>query len=136
MLKILADRLAEAFAEVLHHQVRQEIWAYAPDEGFDLTSILKESYRGIRPAPGYPACPDHSEKLKIFRLLNAEEDAEIHLTESYAMYPAAAVSGYYFAHPESRYFMVNRIQEDQIEDYSQRKGLSTDELKKLLNQNT
>lgn len=136
MLKILADRLAEAFAEVLHHQVRQEVWAYAPDEDFDLVNILKETYRGIRPAPGYPACPDHSEKLKIFKLLNVEKEAGIQLTESYAMYPAAAVSGYYFAHPESRYFMVNRVQEDQIKDYSRRKGLSTGELKKLLNQNT
>jgi len=135
MLKILADRLAEAFAELLHHKIRQEIWAYAPEEDFEITRILKETYRGIRPAPGYPACPDHNEKVKIFNLLNATEEAEMELTESYAMYPAASVSGYYFAHPESRYFMVNKIQEDQLKDYAKRKNLDLPSLKKLLNQN-
>jgi len=135
MLKILADRLAEAFAELLHHKIRQEIWAYAPEEDFEITRILKETYRGIRPAPGYPACPDHNEKVKIFNLLNATEEAEMKLTESYAMYPAASVSGYYFAHPESRYFMVNKIQEDQLKDYAKRKNLDLPSLKKLLNQN-
>lgn len=135
MLKILADRLAEAFAELLHHKIRQEIWGYAPDEDFNLTRILKETYRGIRPAPGYPACPDHSEKVKIFDLLKAREEAHMELTESYAMYPAASVSGYYFAHPESRYFMVNKIQEDQINEYAKRKNLDIESLKKLLNQN-
>ncbi len=135
MLKILADRLAEAFAELLHHRVRQEFWGYAPNEHFDLESILKESYRGIRPAPGYPACPDHSEKVKIFNLLQAEQEAQMQLTESFAMYPAASVSGYYFAHPQSRYFMVNKIQPDQIEDYGQRKGWKAEDFRKLLNQN-
>ncbi len=135
MLKILADRLAEAFAELLHHRVRQEFWGYAPYEHFDLESILKESYRGIRPAPGYPACPDHSEKVKIFNLLQAEQEAQMQLTESFAMYPAASVSGYYFAHPQSRYFMVNKIQPDQIEDYGQRKGWKAEDFRKLLNQN-
>ncbi len=135
MLKILADRLAEAFAELLHHKIRQEIWAYDPEENFDLTRILKETYRGIRPAPGYPACPDHSEKDKIFKLLRAREEAQMALTESYAMYPAASVSGYYFAHPESRYFMVNKIQEDQIKEYAKRKDLDRSQLKILLNQN-
>ncbi len=135
MLKILADRLAEAFAELLHHHVRQEFWGYAPNEHFDLESILKESYRGIRPAPGYPACPDHSEKVKIFNLLQAEQEAQMQLTESFAMYPAASVSGYYFAHPQSRYFMVNKIQPDQIEDYGQRKGWKAEDFRKLLNQN-
>lgn len=136
MLKVLADRLAEAFAELLHHRVRTESWAYAPEETFDMEVILKESYQGIRPAPGYPACPDHSEKEKIFHLLLASEKADIHLTESYAMYPAAAVSGYYFAHPESRYFMINRIQDDQIADFSKRKGLTEEQVRKYLNQNT
>jgi 5-methyltetrahydrofolate--homocysteine methyltransferase len=135
MLKILADRLAEAFAELLHHRIRQEIWAYAPDEDFDLGHLLKENYRGIRPAPGYPACPEHSEKEKIFNILNASKEAQMELTESYAMYPAASVSGYYFAHPESRYFMVNKIQEDQLIDYAKRKNIEINKLKKLLNQN-
>ena len=135
MLKILADRLAEAFAELLHHQVRQKEWAYAPEESFDIKRILKESYRGIRPAPGYPACPDHSEKEKIFRLLQATEKAKIELTESFAMYPAASVSGYYFAHPNSRYFMINKIQEDQIKDFAVRKKMKVVDVKKLLNQN-
>lgn len=135
MLKILADRLAEALAELLHHRVRKVDWGYAKEEDFDIKVILKESYQGIRPAPGYPACPDHSEKEKIFNLLQAREKAQMKLTESYAMYPAASVSGYYFAHPESRYFMVNRIQEDQAKLYSQRKGMAMGDLKKLLNQN-
>ncbi|WP_253939368.1 methionine synthase [Lentimicrobium sp. L6] len=135
MLKILADRLAEALAELLHHKVRLENWGYAPEEDFDISTILKETYQGIRPAPGYPACPDHSEKEKIFRLLEAREKAQIELTESYAMYPAASVSGYYFAHPDSRYFMVNKIQEDQATAYAERKGMSLEDLKKLLNQN-
>lgn len=135
MLKILADRLAEAFAEVLHHKIRQDFWGYASEESFDIEIILKEKYRGIRPAPGYPACPDHSEKLKIFALLQAEEEAKMQLTENFAMYPAASVSGYYFAHPESRYFMVNKIQEDQIEEYCQRKDWTREEIRKSLNQN-
>ena len=135
MLKILADRLAEAFAEVLHHKIRQEFWGYASEEAFDIDIILKEKYQGIRPAPGYPACPDHSEKLKIFALLQAEDEAKMQLTENFAMYPAASVSGYYFSHPESRYFMVNKIQEDQIEDYCQRKNWKREEIQKLLNQN-
>ena len=135
MLKILADRLAEALAELLHHKVRLENWGYAPEENFDINTILKETYQGICPAPGYPACPDHSEKEKIFRLLEAREKAQIQLTESYAMYPAASVSGYYFAHPDSRYFMVNKIQDDQSTAYAERKGMSMVDLKKLLNQN-
>jgi len=136
MLKILADRLAEAFAELLHHKIRSEVWAYTPREAFDIESFLKENYQGIRPAPGYPACPDHSEKKKIFRLLQASEKAHIELTESFAMFPAASVSGYYFAHPEAKYFMVNKIQDDQIEDYANRKGMSISAVKTLLNQNT
>jgi len=135
MLKILADRLAEGLAEWLHFKVRTHDWAYAAEEAFEIGNILKESYQGIRPAPGYPACPDHSEKEKIFQLLQASEKAQMQLTESYAMYPASSVSGYYFAHPESRYFMVNRIQEDQVQAYAKRKGMAMDELKRLLNQN-
>ncbi|NOR86440.1 MAG: methionine synthase [Bacteroidales bacterium] len=135
MLKILADRLAEAFAELLHHKVRQEYWAYIPDEDFNLEQILKETYKGIRPAPGYPACPDHSEKEKIFKLLKAREKAGIELTESYAMYPAASVSGYFFAHPESKYFMVNKIQDDQMESFANKKKMKVHEIKKLLSQN-
>jgi 5-methyltetrahydrofolate--homocysteine methyltransferase len=107
MVKVLADRLAEAFAEKLHERVRKEFWGYAPDESFDNNSLLKEKYQGIRPAPGYPACPDHSEKDKIWKLLNVEENTGISLTENHAMYPAASVSGWYFSHPDARYFSVS-----------------------------
>ncbi|MCK5776386.1 MAG: methionine synthase [Bacteroidales bacterium] len=112
MLKLLADRLAEAFAELLHYKIRTVDWGYSPNEPFDKAAFVKEAYQGIRPAPGYPACPVHSEKGKIFELLNATEETGITLTESYAMYPTASVSGYYFGHPDSRYFMVGEIQED------------------------
>ncbi len=135
MLKILADRLAEALAEMLHFKVRKDYWSYAEEEVFDIKQIHKEKYIGIRPAPGYPACPDHSEKEKIFDLLQATEKVDILLTESWAMSPAASVSGYYFAHPNAKYFMVNKIKEDQMQDYAQRKGLSNEEIKKLLNMN-
>jgi 5-methyltetrahydrofolate--homocysteine methyltransferase len=118
----LADRLAEAFAEALHRKVRTELWAYAPDEPFDLDALIGEQYRGIRPAPGYPAQPDHTEKATLFSLLDATEAAGIVLTESFAMTPPAAVSGLYFAHPESHYFGVGRIERDQVEDYARRKG--------------
>ena len=106
MAKVLADRLAEAFAERLHQRVRKEFWRYAADESLNNDSLLHEKYMGIRPAPGYPACPDHAEKDKIWKLLNVEENTGITLTESRAMYPAASVSGWYFSHPESRYFSV------------------------------
>jgi 5-methyltetrahydrofolate--homocysteine methyltransferase len=118
----LADRLAEAFAESLHRRVRTELWGYAPDEPFDLDALIGETYRGIRPAPGYPAQPDHTEKATIFRLLNAEDATGLELTESFAMTPPAAVSGLYFAHPQSHYFGVGRIDRDQVEDYARRKG--------------
>jgi 5-methyltetrahydrofolate--homocysteine methyltransferase len=124
MLKALADRLAEAFAESMHERVRKEFWAYAADESLSSEQLIKEKYRGIRPAPGYPACPDHTEKATLFSLLNATENTGITLTESYAMYPAASVSGWYFAHPDSRYFNVGKIAKDQTLDYSQRKGMS------------
>ncbi|HET6444568.1 MAG TPA: methionine synthase [candidate division Zixibacteria bacterium] len=123
MAKALADRLAEAFAEHLHARVRREFWGYAAGEEFDNRALIDEKYRGIRPAPGYPACPDHTEKGTLFKLLGGEANTGITLTESYAMNPAASVSGYYFSHPESRYFGVGRIGRDQVEDYAKRKGM-------------
>ncbi len=135
MLKVMADRLAEAFAEHLHERIRKEFWGYAPDEDLTLEEILKEKYQGIRPAPGYPACPEHSEKDKIFDLLKVTEKTGIRLTENYAMYPAAAVSGYLFAHPDSQYFNVGKLLNDQIEDYAKRKGMSVEKIKRLLNTN-
>lgn len=132
MLKSLADRLAEAFAELMHKKVRTEMWGYAQEENLSNEELIAEKYKGIRPAPGYPACPEHSEKAKLFKLLNVEENIGIQLTESFAMYPAAAVSGWYFSHPESRYFGINRIAEDQKLDYLDRKG--TEFEVRLLNQ--
>ena len=123
MLKALADRLAEAGAEYLHQVVRKDFWGYAEDETLENEQLIKEAYQGIRPAPGYPACPDHTEKEKLFQLLNATEHTSISLTESYAMYPASAVSGWYFSHPESQYFNVGKIDQDQLHDYAQRKGI-------------
>ncbi|MBP6977954.1 MAG: methionine synthase [Bacteroidales bacterium] len=134
MLKILADRLAEAFAELLHLRVRKEFWGYVADEGLDLPAILKEEYTGIRPAPGYPACPEHSGKRTLFDLLQVEQNAGISLTESYMMVPAASVSGYYFAHPFARYFNLGRIGRDQVTDYARRKGIDLQSAEKLLNQ--
>jgi 5-methyltetrahydrofolate--homocysteine methyltransferase len=122
LLRALADRLAEAFAERMHERVRKEFWGYAPDENFSNTDLIKEGYRGIRPAPGYPAQPDHTEKGTLFTLLDAEAKAGIKLTESFAMWPGSAVSGFYFAHPESRYFGTGKIERDQVEDYARRKG--------------
>jgi 5-methyltetrahydrofolate--homocysteine methyltransferase len=123
LAKALADRLAEAFAERMHERVRREFWGYAPDESLDNGALIAEAYRGIRPAPGYPACPDHTEKGTLFQLLKAPERAGITLTSSYAMQPAAAVSGYYFSHPEARYFGVGRVDRDQVQDYARRKGM-------------
>ncbi len=131
MLKALADRLAEAFAEHLHQRVRREFWGYAADEALDSEALIREEYRGIRPAPGYPACPDHTEKADLFELLDAP-NVGITLTENYAMWPAAAVSGFYFAHPESQYFAVGKIERDQVEDYARRKGLSLPEAERWL----
>ncbi|MBE0538570.1 MAG: methionine synthase [Ignavibacterium sp.] len=132
MTKALADRLAEAFAEYLHKLVRKEYWRYAPDENLTDEELVKEKYIGIRPAPGYPAQPDHTEKPIIFSLLDAERNAGITLTESMAMYPAASVSGLYFSHPESRYFNVGKIEKDQVLDYHRRKGMSVEEIEKWL----
>ena len=136
MLKALADRLAEALAEKMHRQVRKDIWAYDPGETLDNEALISEAYTGIRPAPGYPACPDHSEKRKIFDLLQAETNSGMSLTESYAMLPAASVSGYYFSHPQSRYFVLGNILEDQLQDYANRKGLSVEAARRLLAANT
>ncbi len=132
MAKALADRLAEAFAERMHERVRREFWGYASDEALDNAALIREEYRGIRPAPGYPACPDHTEKRLLFNLLNAEACTGIHLTESFAMVPAASVSGLYFGHPESRYFGVSKIERDQVEDYARRKGINPKEAERWL----
>lgn len=121
LLKALADRLAEAFAERMHERVRKEFWAYASDESFDNAELIAEAYSGIRPAPGYPACPDHSEKKTLWELLQPDVNAGIELTESFAMTPTAAVSGWYFAHPEARYFGTGKIQQDQLNDYAERR---------------
>jgi len=122
MLKALADRLAEAAAEHFHERVRRELWGYAADESLTNEQLVREEYHGIRPAPGYPACPDHTEKAKLWQLLDAERNAGIRLTDSYAMYPTAAVSGWYIAHPQSRYFGLGKIDRDQVADYARRKG--------------
>ncbi len=132
MLKALADRLAEAFAELLHARVRREFWGYAADEQTSTEDLIDEKYRGIRPAPGYPACPDHTEKRALFELLDAPNKAGITLTESFAMLPTAAVSGFYFSHPQSQYFATAKADKDQIEDYAQRKGLSLEEIERWL----
>ncbi|RMG28327.1 MAG: methionine synthase, partial [Gammaproteobacteria bacterium] len=123
LLKALADRLAEAFAELMHARVRREFWGYAPDERLDNAALIREEYQGIRPAPGYPACPDHTEKALLWKLLDPVTNAGISLTESFAMVPTAAVSGWYFSHPQSRYFAVGKINRDQVEDYARRKGM-------------
>lgn len=132
MAKALADRLAEAFAELMHERVRKEFWGYSPDENFTNEELIKEKYVGIRPAPGYPACPDHTEKATIFELLQATEKIGLQLTESFAMYPAAAVCGMYFAHPESRYFGLGKISKDQVVEYAERKQMSIEETEKWL----
>ena len=132
MVKALADRLAEAFAECMHERVRKEFWGYADDEQLRKDDLIRERYRGIRPAPGYPACPDHTEKGTLFDLLKATENAGIELTEHFAMYPTAAVSGWYFSHPESKYFAVGKIGVDQVEDYAERKGISKAEAERWL----
>lgn len=135
LVKALGDRLAEAFAEYLHLKVRQEIWGYASDEKLSKEDLIKENYTGIRPAPGYPACPDHLEKPTIWKLLNVEEEIGVKLTESMAMWPAASVSGYYFAHPESKYFGLGKIKKDQVEDYAKRRNISIEIAMKWLSPN-
>lgn len=132
MAKILADRLAEAFAELLHQKIRKEIWAYSPDEDLPLSQMLSENYSGIRPAPGYPACPDHRGKQFIFDLLNVPSNTGMGLTENYAMTPGASVAGFYFSHPESKYFTVGKVQQDQVRDYARRLGVSVEEVEMFI----
>ncbi|MGB1020118.1 MAG: methionine synthase [Flavobacteriaceae bacterium] len=135
MIKALADRLAEAFAEKLHEIVRTQVWGYASDEKLNNEALIEEQYQGIRPAPGYPACPDHLEKKTLWEFLEVEQTIGVQLTESLAMWPAASVSGYYFAHPQARYFGLGKIKEDQLKSYSQRRGIKLDEARKWLNPN-
>jgi 5-methyltetrahydrofolate--homocysteine methyltransferase len=134
MVKALADRLAEAFAEYLHKRVREE-WGYGNAEKLTNEELIREKYRGIRPAPGYPACPDHTEKRLLFDLIQAEKNAGITLTESFAMLPAASVSGAYFAHPDAKYFAVGKIGKDQVEDYARRKGMDQRTIERWLSPN-
>ncbi|HWV40042.1 vitamin B12 dependent-methionine synthase activation domain-containing protein, partial [Pseudorhodoplanes sp.] len=131
MMSALADRLAEAFAEHLHERVRREFWGYAPDEKLTPADLIAESYQGIRPAPGYPAQPDHTEKATLFRLIGGERIG-VTLTESFAMWPGASVCGLYFSHPQSHYFGVGKIERDQVEDYARRKGWSVEECERWL----
>ncbi|MBE7640972.1 methionine synthase [Salegentibacter sp. BLCTC] len=135
MIKALADRLAEAFAEYLHKKIRREDWGYAPEENLSNEELIKETYKGIRPAPGYPACPDHLEKLSIWEILKVKERIGVKLTESLAMWPAASVSGYYFANPEARYFGLGKIKDDQVKDFAERKGIPLKQAEKWLNPN-
>jgi 5-methyltetrahydrofolate--homocysteine methyltransferase len=135
MAKALADRLAEAFAERLHERVRKELWGYAADEKLDNEALVREEYKGIRPAPGYPACPDHTEKELLFKLIDATKNTGVKLTESFAMWPAAAVSGFYFSHPDSAYFAVGNLGKDQVEDYARRKGMDLVTLERWLSPN-
>ena len=132
MLKALADRLAESFAERLHERVRREFWGYAPDEKFDNDALMREAYQGIRPAPGYPACPDHTQKGTLFDLIDPPGNAGITLTENYAMHPAASVSGFYFWHPDARYFVIGKLGRDQVEDWAERKGMTIEEAERWL----
>ncbi|CCQ70571.1 5-methyltetrahydrofolate--homocysteine methyltransferase [Crocosphaera watsonii WH 0402] len=132
MIKALADRFAEAFAEYLHKEVRTKHWGYAVDENLDNDELIKEKYRGIRPAPGYPACPDHLEKLTIWEMMQVEERIGVKLTDSLAMWPAASVSGYYFAHPEAKYFGLGKIKQDQVQDFAERKHITLEKAQKWL----
>jgi len=131
MLKAIADRLAEAFAEWLHRRVRTELWGYVPGEDLGTDALVREEYRGIRPAPGYPACPDHAVKAPLFALLDAGA-AGLTVTESFAMWPAASVSGFYLAHPDARYFAVGRIGDDQLADFARREGIPLDAARRRL----
>jgi len=132
LLKAIADRLAEACAEYMHEQVRKEHWGYAMDESLDNAALVSEAYKGIRPAPGYPACPDHTEKASLWKLLDVENKTGITLTESFAMFPTAAVSGFYYAHPESSYFAIGKVGRDQVEDYAKRKGMPLQKVERWL----
>ena len=132
LVQVLADRFVEAFAECLHEKVRKEYWGYEKNESLSNEQLIGEEYKGIRPAPGYPACPDHTEKWKLFDLLNATEEIGIVLTESLAMDPPASICGWYFAHPQSHYFGLGKIDRDQLEDYAKRKGMSIDDAERWL----
>ena len=132
MIKAVADRLAEAFAELMHAKIRKELWGYAPQEAFNNEELIRERYQGIRPAPGYPACPEHTEKGILFDLLEVEKNTGISLTESFAMYPAASVSGFYFMHEEAKYFGLGKIEKDQVESYASRKGWTIEQAEKWL----
>ena len=135
LLKAVADRLAEALTEFMHEKIRKEIWAYSKNESYSNEELIEEKYIGIRPAPGYTACPDHTEKIKIFKLLEAEKRIGVSLTESMAMTPNSSVSGYYFSHPKSKYFSVGKVQDDQISDYAKRKEMTINEVEKWLRSN-
>ena len=132
LLKALADRLAEAFAERMHERVRKELWGYAKSESLENSELIKETYQGIRPAPGYTACPDHTEKTGLFQLLGATDITGVSLTDSLAMLPASSVSGWYFAHPNAKYFGLGKISLDQVKDIAKRKGKPTDEMERWL----
>jgi 5-methyltetrahydrofolate--homocysteine methyltransferase len=132
LVQILADRFVEAFAECLHEKVRKEYWGYQKDEALTNEQMIREEYKGIRPAPGYPACPDHTEKIKLFDLLNVTENIGIEMTESLAMNPPASVCGWYIAHPQSHYFGLGKIGKDQLKDYARRKGMSLEEAERWL----
>ena len=135
MLKALADRLAEAFAELMHKKVRTEIWGYAANENLNNEALIKESYKGIRPAPGYPACPDHTLKRDLFQLLDATKLTGVDLTESLAMFPTASVSGFYFGNEQAKYFGLGKIEKDQIIEYAQQKKVSIEDAEKWLSPN-
>jgi 5-methyltetrahydrofolate--homocysteine methyltransferase len=132
LLESVADRLAEAFAERMHQRVRKEFWGFQPDEQLDNEALIDEKYQGIRPAPGYPACPEHTEKVTLWKLMDVKERTGIELTESMAMWPGAAVSGWYFSHPQSQYFVVGRLAQDQVADYAKRKGWTLQEAERWL----
>jgi 5-methyltetrahydrofolate--homocysteine methyltransferase len=132
MIKALGDRLAEGFAEYMHHKIRTEIWGYVPQETLDNEALIDEQYQGIRPAPGYPACPDHTEKETLFKLLNATENTGVYLSDNFAMMPPSSVSGWYFSHPQSKYFNVKKINHDQVEDIAKRKGKALNEMEHWL----
>jgi 5-methyltetrahydrofolate--homocysteine methyltransferase len=135
MIRILGDRIAEAAAELIHEKIRKDYWGFTPDEKLSPEDLFRNAFRGIRPAPGYPACPDHTEKRTIFDLLQAEKNAGVSLTENYAMIPVSSVSAYVFSHPGSTYFNLGKVGEDQVKDYAARKGLTYQEASRWLSQN-
>jgi len=134
MIKVLGDRIAEALAEKMHEKVRTDLWGYSRNESLKNEDLIKEKYIGIRPAPGYPSCPDHSEKIALFNLLDIKNNSKLQLTESYAVYPASSVSGWYFSHPESKYFGLSRIDKEQLIDYAKRKKMEEKKLVKIFPQ--